>query len=528
MKEWIASCQTTCVSHCEPHSKWAPTRLLDLSGSDIRLVESPDANTEYAAFSYAWTDDEDVSCLTKAEQSNLDVLKEAIDVACLDRTFVDAITTSRSLGIRHLWIDRLCIVQDSPEDRFKEEALLYKIFHHAKVTLVATGVSSPDSGFLLRDISQTPAAKLAYSPTSTLIVSPSRHVSEDQTPRSLAVESSKWTSSARNLIQRTHSTRLIYFPPPSSSPDILFECRWSLRSETVGSESILGRESPLWARPGDDVTERNEEVKERMRAYTYLTYQNLLTAFTTKNISNPKDRLLLMSNPASAGQGTIADAYIPRAGLFGRNIPASLMWFATPSSSRSRVPSAPSWSWASINAPIDFQSGLTDYELPKSIRKQKFAFQTMSLSGDTSLPSPGTELEPLQLSVKSFLKQLKCLKIQNDADPDQIQMRTEYPYDLIVEHGSTADEAEDMVFAHGDLDLSNADGIIESAREFAYLHVCTEMYPTGLILVRERAEGEGAMDVYRRVGVADIAGSMGGVLIDPPFLAGEHKTVCLI
>ena len=107
-------------------------------------------------------------------------------------------------------------------------------------------------------------------------------------------------------------------------------------------------------------------------------------------------------------------------------------------------------------------------------------------------------------------------------------MRTEYPYDLIVEHGSTADEAEDMVFAHGDLDLSNADGIIESAREFAYLHVCTEMYPTGLILVRERAEGEGAMDVYRRVGVADIAGSMGGVLIDPPFLAGEHKTVCLI
>lgn len=137
MKEWIASCQTTCVSHCEPQSKWAPTRLLDLSGSDIRLVESPDANTEYAAFSYAWTDDEDVSCLTKAEQSDLDVLKEAIDVACLDRTFVDAVTTSRSLGIGHLWIDRLCIVQDSPEDRFREEALLYKIFHHAKVTLVA-------------------------------------------------------------------------------------------------------------------------------------------------------------------------------------------------------------------------------------------------------------------------------------------------------------------------------------------------------------------------------------------------------
>lgn len=404
---------------------------------------------------------------------------------------------------------------------------------------LSTGVTTTESGFLTRDTAQTPATKLSYSPTATLILSPSPlPASPDKSPRDLAVDSSPWALSARNLLQRIHSTRLIYFPSPSGGgPDIFFECRWGLRSETIGSESVLGRVCPLWARSAQDAASADDETKDRMRAYTYLTHQTLLEEFTTKAIADPAARLLLMSNPASDREGTIADVYVARAGLFQRNLAASLLWAPIPDSTRVRVrlhnnrSPPPSWSWGSVHAPIEFPTATTDYELPKALRKPKLAFQPLAIVGEAAIPAPGADSDPLQLYAKGFLKKLQGLRALDTSDPDEIQMRAAYPYDLVVvgdADGTDEDGADGLVFAHGQLDLDDQHDIVKSAREFAYLHINTEMYPTGLILMREPGQGDNGEEVYRRVGVADIAGSMGGVLVDPPFVPAEHKSVCLI
>ncbi len=46
----------------------------------------------------------------------LDRLTEGIEISELAQTFQDAILRARALGIHFMWIDSLCIFQDSQED----------------------------------------------------------------------------------------------------------------------------------------------------------------------------------------------------------------------------------------------------------------------------------------------------------------------------------------------------------------------------------------------------------------------------
>ncbi|RSM05408.1 hypothetical protein CDV31_009560 [Fusarium ambrosium] len=44
------------------------------------------------------------------------LLENSLSEDLLPRTFRDALNITRPLGIRYLWIDSLCIIQDDPED----------------------------------------------------------------------------------------------------------------------------------------------------------------------------------------------------------------------------------------------------------------------------------------------------------------------------------------------------------------------------------------------------------------------------
>ena len=50
------------------------------------------------------------------DKSNIDTHKKEIMWTALSKTFQDAITTTQELGIRYLWIDSICILQDDKED----------------------------------------------------------------------------------------------------------------------------------------------------------------------------------------------------------------------------------------------------------------------------------------------------------------------------------------------------------------------------------------------------------------------------
>lgn len=146
--QWLAQCR-------EHHDRcnatvpepWAPTRLLDIGeeGDEyVRLVERDSMlqKQPYATLSHCWG----TAQLIKTTKSTILERFRGIDNEDLPKTFVDAIRIARLFGLRYLWIDSLCIVQDSQEDWVHEADIMSKVYRYAFVNIAATGAAQSDEG----------------------------------------------------------------------------------------------------------------------------------------------------------------------------------------------------------------------------------------------------------------------------------------------------------------------------------------------------------------------------------------------
>lgn len=102
----------------------------------------------YIALSHCWGGNSHVQTTI----TTLPVYVSKIDVNILPKTFADAIQTTRQLGVRYLWVDSLCIVQDSRIDWEREASHMGAYYRHALVTISAAHGSKSDAGlFVKRD-----------------------------------------------------------------------------------------------------------------------------------------------------------------------------------------------------------------------------------------------------------------------------------------------------------------------------------------------------------------------------------------
>ncbi|KAL8652101.1 MAG: hypothetical protein Q9226_004405 [Calogaya cf. arnoldii] len=85
-------------------------------------------------------------------QSNFEAWQTAIPNQALMPTFTDAIKVTRGLGLRYLWIDSLCIIQDSKRDWIYESSRMSNVYKYAHCSIAATASESDMSGlFRTRD-----------------------------------------------------------------------------------------------------------------------------------------------------------------------------------------------------------------------------------------------------------------------------------------------------------------------------------------------------------------------------------------
>lgn len=76
------------------------------------------------------------------------MLTKDLCVNALPQTVKDAISVVKRLGLRYIWIDAYCIIQDSVEDKNKELAHMGEIYTRAYITLSAASAASVEDGFL--------------------------------------------------------------------------------------------------------------------------------------------------------------------------------------------------------------------------------------------------------------------------------------------------------------------------------------------------------------------------------------------
>ena len=126
-----------------------PTRVMDVgsncSTQNPRLVTTNGKQGSWVALSYCWGDSTFV-----LRNNNIDEMcKGEIILEDFPSTLRDAIFITRSLGMQYLWIDALCIMQDSTEDWSVEAARMGNVYGGATLTIAAVNSPSTYSGILL-------------------------------------------------------------------------------------------------------------------------------------------------------------------------------------------------------------------------------------------------------------------------------------------------------------------------------------------------------------------------------------------
>ena len=64
----------------------------------------------------------------------------------LPSNYRDAITITRRLGYKYIWIDSLCIFQDLSEDWIREAAAMSKVYSSSAVTVAAVWAQDSHGG----------------------------------------------------------------------------------------------------------------------------------------------------------------------------------------------------------------------------------------------------------------------------------------------------------------------------------------------------------------------------------------------
>jgi hypothetical protein len=124
-----------------------PARLIEISPDPfhtdqyvVKLVVSRPSVQQYVCLSYRWNQS-NLLCTTT---TTLAQFADNIPWDKLSRTFKDAISVTYRLGICYLWIDSLCILRDSEEDKSCEVGKMSSIYANASLTLIASKSSSED------------------------------------------------------------------------------------------------------------------------------------------------------------------------------------------------------------------------------------------------------------------------------------------------------------------------------------------------------------------------------------------------
>lgn len=145
-RHWLRQCKEThelCAA-AVASPRVLPRRLIDVGSPTQapRVIETGDEVGRWVALSYCWGGDTSF-VLTASSRSRFEA---GVDMDEFPRTLRDAIHATRQLQVRYLWIDALCILQDSLSDWQNEAPKMKDIYSQAAVVIVAAGSDNVHAG----------------------------------------------------------------------------------------------------------------------------------------------------------------------------------------------------------------------------------------------------------------------------------------------------------------------------------------------------------------------------------------------
>jgi hypothetical protein len=356
----MTQCLETHQNCLKPQYNFMPTRVIEISESHdrvrLRLVENHH-NEAYTALSYCWGGDQD----TKTTTSNVEGRKTEIGFDSLPQTLKDAITVTKELGIRFLWVDALCIIQNDIRDTSHEIGQMIEIYRQATVTILASRASGAHTGFLGtrtqasklgKDHGLPPVVQLPYKcpdgDLGSVILLPLSQISCNE-----PLDERAWT-----LQERLLSLRVLEFGTHQTSWNCSYTAvhegyvdGWADRDVKDAREHIETMHSLL---QNSGLAKQPWDVAPSGSAFALWNWHNFVLLFTKRQMSVPSDRHRAISGIVEMYKDIIEDEYF--AGMWRSVIAHQLLWRfnGMKHNPRPKPLQGPSWSWISINSAVCF------------------------------------------------------------------------------------------------------------------------------------------------------------------------------
>jgi hypothetical protein len=129
---------TVRTQQIDPQAEWLPERVIDVGPSDGSeepyLFLTSGRLGRYITLTHRWSDN-----MSPTLSNNFDARMKVIRSVDLPQAFQDAIYITRKLGIRYLWIDAICIVQDSAEDWRRQSSSMLSIYELGWLNISLSG-----------------------------------------------------------------------------------------------------------------------------------------------------------------------------------------------------------------------------------------------------------------------------------------------------------------------------------------------------------------------------------------------------
>ena len=334
-QRWLVECKdhVKCVPAI---NKDLPTRIIDVSISDdspeCRLIETKGARGEYVALSYCWGSAQ--RGITTGD--NIDERRTKLKEGFLSRTVQEAIRVTRRLGYRYLWVDAICILQDSQDDMIRELGRMSEIFRNATVTIVAASAASSADGFLARRHSERdsgPPFRLPFWCNNALLGSVLVDAEAPHIGMEDPIALRAWT-----LQEVLLSPRLLIY----AAHTLQYQCNTqhvNLGSFYNGISYCLSRRLPV------GLAVPLPEYASNDLLLMIEAWSNVVSEYSTRETTLVKDKFPALSAIAQMFGAELNSDYV--AGLWtGRWLPSLLLWRADYGLEPYCFYVAPTWSWA--------------------------------------------------------------------------------------------------------------------------------------------------------------------------------------
>lgn len=328
-KAWLRKCRENHVDCGPSTSEMLPTRLLYLGEDVPRLVTSDSVpkKTDYATLSHCWG----TLQFTTLTSKTLATFQTAIPLDALTKTFQDAISIAKYLGFDYLWIDSLCIIQDSAEDWRKESSLMGQVYGYASLNIAATAATDGSGGcFFNRNPSWRSQIRTGEKDDSILW--------DCWRDGWKYPDSNKLLPRAWVVQERYLSRRVLHF----THDQVYWECEKRPACEMYPN--------------GYPVDQRKDHYSEgfqyRKRPLDLKAWSRIVDAYSAARLTKYTDRYAAIEGPARMMSAEMGFNYV--AGMWKQNLERQLCWAATVclENTECTIGRAPTWSWMAVKGPI--------------------------------------------------------------------------------------------------------------------------------------------------------------------------------